>query len=122
MTHIEQLVTDYIAVWNETDPQRRSDIAARVFTPEATYVDPMVVAEGRSVIEASIAAVQDQFPGLTFRLAGQVDAHHDTARFTWHLGAADVPDLVIGFDVVTLSDDGRMATILGFLDKVPAAA
>lgn len=122
MTHIEQLVTDYIAVWNETDPQRRSDIAARVFTAEATYVDPMVVAEGRSVIEASIAAVQDQFPGLTFRLAGHVDAHHDTARFTWHLGTADVPDLVIGFDVVTLSDDGRMATILGFLDKVPAAA
>ena len=29
---------------------------------------------------------------------------------------------MIGFDVVVLSEDGRIASVHGFLDKVPAAA
>ena len=71
---------------------------------------------GREQIDATIAAVQGQFPGLAFTLAGPVDAHHDIARFTWNLG----DELVIGFDVLVLDADGRIATVYGFLDKVPA--
>jgi len=28
--------------------------------------------------------------------------------------------VVVGFDVALAGDDGRLATVLGFLDKVPA--
>ena len=42
-------------------------------------------------------------------------------RFTWGLGPADAEPLVVGFDVVVLDDEGRIDTVLGFLDKVPAA-
>ena len=45
-----------------------------------------------------------------------MDAHHDTARFTWNLG----DELVIGFDVLVLDADGQIAKVYGFLDKVPA--
>jgi hypothetical protein len=75
----------------------------------------MAVAEGRDQIDATIAAVQGQFPGLAFTLAGPVDAHHDTARFTWSLG----DELAIGFDVLVLDADGQIANVYGFLDKVP---
>lgn len=51
-----------------------------------------------------------------------MDANHDQARFTWHLGPAGGEPVVIGFDVVVLSEDGRIASVHGFLDKVPAAA
>ncbi|MFZ0185430.1 MAG: hypothetical protein WAL72_00590 [Streptosporangiaceae bacterium] len=51
-----------------------------------------------------------------------MDANHDQARFTWHLGPAGGEPVVIGFDVVVLSEDGRIASVYGFLDKVPAAA
>ena len=61
-----------------------------------------------------------QFPGLVFTLAGPVDAHHDLARFTWHLGPQGEEALVVGFDVMVLGDDGRIRHVHGFLDKVPA--
>jgi hypothetical protein len=57
---------------------------------------------------------------MTFRLAGPVDAHHDQARFTWELGPDGADALVVGFDVAQRDSDGRLALVLGFLDKVPA--
>ena len=53
---------------------------------------------------------------------GPVDANHHQARFTWHLGPASGEPVVIGFDVVVLDGDGRIRSVHGFLDKVPAAA
>jgi hypothetical protein len=50
-----------------------------------------------------------------------VDANHNQARFTWHLGPAGGEPVVIGFDVVVLAPDGRLAAVHGFLDQVPAA-
>ncbi len=82
----------------------------------------MVVAEGREAIAAAIAAVQDQFPGFVFRLAGPVDAHHDQARFSWELGPAGQQAPIVGFDVAVTDGAGRLQTVLGFLDKVPDAA
>jgi len=55
-----------------------------------------------------------------FTLLGPVDAHHRQARFTWGLGPAGAEPLVIGFDVAAAAEDGRLQTVLGFLDKVPA--
>ncbi len=46
-------------------------------------------------------------------------AHHQQARFTWGLGAGSEP-VVIGFDVLVAGDDGRIASVYGFLDKVPS--
>jgi hypothetical protein len=77
---------------------------------------------GREAIAATIAAVQAQFPGFVFRLAGPVDAHHDQVRFTWHLGPEGAEALIAGFDVAVTDGDGRIRAVLGFLDRVPAAA
>jgi len=62
-------------------------------------------------------------PGHVFRLAdGGVDAHHNIARFSWELvPATGGESLAVGFDVAVLEDDGRIASVLGFLDKAPGA-
>ena len=47
----------------------------------------------------------------------------DTARFSWELvSEADGSAPVAGFDVITLDTDGRIRSVLGFLDRVPAGA
>jgi hypothetical protein len=69
-----------------------------------------------------MGAAQQQFSGLVFTLGGPVDANHNQARFTWHLGPDGAEPVVIGFDVVVLDGDGRIASVHGFLGKVPAAA
>jgi hypothetical protein len=120
MSDFDELIHRYLAIWNEHDPARRRAEIDDLWTEDATYVDPLAVAEGRDAIDATIAAVQGQFPDFTFRLAGGVDAHHNLARFTWELGPKDGEAVVVGFDVAVLTDDRRLRNVHGFLDKVPA--
>ena len=71
-------------------------------------------------IDQFVTAAQAQLAGLQFSLAGPVDSHHDQARFTWHLGPRNAEEpVVIGFDVAVF-ENGRLRSIYGFLDKVPA--
>ncbi|MET8306583.1 nuclear transport factor 2 family protein [Micromonospora sp. NPDC005173] len=120
-TTFDELAERYIAMWNESDPARRRRDINDLWAPEGRYVDPLAVAEGREAIDATIAAVQNQFPGMTFRLAGPVDGHHNQVRFTWELGPEAVEAPIVGFDVATIDEDGRLTQVLGFLDRVPTA-
>src|SRR5262245_6063330 len=114
-----QLIEKYIAAWNATEAAARRQLVDEVFAADAAYTDPLAAVTGRDQIDALLAGVQGQFAGLEFQLAGPVDAHHDIVRFHWHLGPRDAEPIVIGFDVAEISD-GRIATVHGFLDKVPA--
>ena len=121
MNNVCLMIERYIASWNEPNPARRRELIARTWTEDATYVDPLVAAEGHDPIDATVAAAQARFPGFVFRLAGPVDAHHHLARFTWALApGADADAVVVGFDVAVFAGDGRLRTVHGFLDKVPA--
>ncbi|MEU8279947.1 nuclear transport factor 2 family protein [Microbispora bryophytorum] len=121
MTDYTALAERYIAAWNERDDEARAKAVADLWTGDGGYVDPLAAVAGHEGIAAVIAGAQEMFPGFVFTLGGPVDGHHDIARFTWHLGpeAAGEP-VVIGFDVVTLTGDGRIRNVYGFLDKVPA--
>ena len=116
------LADRYLAAWNETDPAARRALVDALFTEDVRYTDPMADVSGREQLAGLIGAVQAQFPGFVFRPAGDADAHHDQVRFTWHLGPEGVEALVTGFDVAVTDGDGRIRTVLGFLDRVPAAA
>ncbi|WP_326835949.1 nuclear transport factor 2 family protein [Amycolatopsis rhabdoformis] len=119
MSDVTGTVEQYLAIWNETDAERRRALVADVFTPGATMTDPLGSATGHDGIDSFIAAAQAQFAGLTFTLPAAPDAHHDLARFHWHLSAPGAEEpLAIGFDVVEL-EDGRIAKVHGFLDKIP---
>jgi hypothetical protein len=118
---MQQIAERYIAAFNETDTERRSRLLSELYTPDSTYTDPHVDLHGPDAINEFIGQTQQQFPGLTFKLRGDVDAHHDQARFQWQAGPADAPDQIIGFDVLVLSD-GRIRNVYGFTDAGPAAA
>jgi hypothetical protein len=116
---MNETITHYLQCWNETDDRARRALVEELFAANASYVDPLVELEGRAAIDAAIAAVQAQFPGMVFSQRDEVDAHHSQARFGWGLGPVGSAPLVEGFDVVVLDQHGRIATVLGFLDKVP---
>ncbi|MBU3062246.1 nuclear transport factor 2 family protein [Nocardia sp. NEAU-G5] len=120
MTEHDNLVTEYLQTWNETDAVVRRAAIDELWAADCTYTDPIGVAEGRDAIDATIAAVQGQFAGLEFSLGGPVDAHHNIVRFTWNLGPAGGEALVVGFDVAVLDEHGQISKVHGFLDKVPA--
>jgi hypothetical protein len=118
MQHIAQR---YIDTFNETDPQRRRALIAELWTPDGRYVDPNHALQGWDEIDEAIAHAQATFPNHVFKLGGNVDGHHETARFAWHFNAPGDPEpMMIGFDVIVV-DDQRIRQVWGFLDKVPAA-
>jgi hypothetical protein len=120
-----QLVERYLDIWNETDADARRAAVRRVWADDGRYVDPLADVAGADQISDLIGAVQEQVPGHVFRLLDEregIDAHHNVLRFRWEL----VPEsggtpLAIGFDVAVTDDEGRIGSVVGFLDKAPGA-
>lgn len=110
----------YLAAWNETDSAARADLLAAHWEPSASYTDPLATVDGVEAISAVIDAVHQQYPGFVFTPVGDVDSHHDVARFQWGLGLPGDEPAAVGFDVVVTSPEGRIRNVTGFLDKLPA--
>ncbi|WP_043665861.1 nuclear transport factor 2 family protein [Streptomyces xylophagus] len=119
----ESAVARYFEAWNAGEPEALAKAVAAAWSVEGTYTDPLATVTGHAEIAGLIAGAHEQFPGFAFRPLGAVDGHHDTARFAWELvSEADGTAPVAGFDVITLDADGRIRSVLGFLDRVPAGA
>ncbi|MFJ9904639.1 nuclear transport factor 2 family protein [Streptomyces sp. NPDC101152] len=119
----ESAVARYFEAWNAGGPEELAKAVAAAWTADGSYTDPLADVSGHDQIAAVITAAHEQFPGFAFRPVGAVDGHHDTVRFSWELvDQSDGSAPVAGSDVVTLDADGRIRTVLGFLDRVPDAA
>ncbi len=103
---MQEIIKRYLEAWNETDAAARLALVASLWAADGSYTDPLADVRGPDAIAGLIGAAQQQFPGLVFTLGGPVDANHNQARFTWHLGPAGGEPVVIGFDVVVLSETG----------------
>ena len=120
MTDAKLIADRYIALWNETDAAVRKGLFERDWTAAATYADPMMAGNGTEEIDALIAGAQQQFPNFRFNLIGTPQAHGDNVRFSWSLGPGEFVDAPIeGTDFARL-ENGRIAAVTGFLDRVPA--
>jgi ketosteroid isomerase-like protein len=120
MNDFTDLVRRYLELWNETDPALRRAAVETVWAEDARYVDPLANVTGHDAISDLIGDVQQQVPGHVFRLLDGIDAHHDVARFSWELVPADGGESIVeGFDVAVTADDGRICSVVGFLDKAP---
>lgn len=119
MSDTTAVVNQYIAMWNEADPDQRRALVARVVTEDAIYVDPLMTGDGIDGISAMIGGAQAQYPGHRFTLVAGPDAHHDRVRFSWSIAPAGGEPIAVGTDFAQIADDGRMRSITGFLE--PAA-
>ena len=115
---MSDLVDRYLTAWNASDPTARRAALEQAFTADVRYVDPLVDVRGAEQLDATIAAVQGQFPGFVFSLLGEAEGHHDVVRFRWGLGPAGQEPVVEGSDVATVAAD-RISAVTGFLDKLP---
>jgi hypothetical protein len=116
MTELTTVVDGYIAMWNESDPERRRVLIDQTWTEDGSYVDPHAEVAGADGLDALVAAVQEQFPGYRFVLASGPETHHDRMRFTWQLVGEDGAAVATGMDVAVVADDGRLRAVTGFLE------
>jgi hypothetical protein len=121
MSNLTELIDGYIAMWNESDGERRRDLITRTWAKASSYVDPLMQAEGHDGIDAMVQGIQERFPGHRFRRTSEVDGHHDVVRFAWELGPEDGPALAGGIDFGVVVGN-RLQAITGFLDFAPKPA
>ena len=119
MSEFQTIAENYIRLWNETEPARRERLLAEGWIPEATYIDPLASVSGHEQINALVGNVQKRFPGFKFTLIRKADGYSNHLRFGWSLGPTGTEAPIEGSDVVTVRN-GRIASVIGFLDKVPA--
>ncbi len=84
----------------------------------SSYRDPVMVSDGQAGLDAMLAGVQAKFPGFVLRRISKVDSHNNAVRFAWSLGPVSGPSVVEGVDFATLSADGKLANIVGFIDEM----
>jgi hypothetical protein len=120
--NVNDLVSTYLNVWNETNAEARRKLIATSWAADATYVDPLFDVTGVGEFDALIGGFQQQYPGLRFVQTGEVEHHHDLVRFTWNLVTPTGDVIAKGTDVGRIDAEGRFASISGFFDQAPVLA
>jgi len=110
----------YIDLWNEADDAGRKARLAESWAVGARYVDPIMSGEGHDSLATMIAGARAHFPGHSFSLRGTPDGHGSFVRFSWSLAPERGEPVAGGTDIVTLDDQGLIASVIGFLDSAPA--
>ena len=121
MIDVNTIANRYIDLWNERTSSRRHELLAANWAHDARYVDPLMSGDGHDGVDALIAGVQQRFPDFRFRLLGQPNGYGEHVRFCWGLGPDGADSPIKGTDFAVV-EDGRIRSVTGFLDQVPASA
>lgn len=120
MTDIDTLVGRYVAMWNERDPEQRHREVRSLFGADAIDFTATRELHGHDDIELRVNAAHDKYVAdqhYIFRLL-RADSHHNAVRLNWEMvPAAGGEPVSIGFDFLTLDEDGRISLDYQFLDR-----
>ena len=114
------LVSTYFKIWNEKDNSSRLAKIQELWEEDGSYTDPLHAVRGHSQISELMGGFHQKYPGFTFVGTGEVDAHHNFARFTWDLVTLSGDIVAKGTDIALFSDDDRIIGLGGFFDQAPA--
>jgi hypothetical protein len=109
-----EIVTKYMAAWNEADVGRRNALLEQCWADGGVYVDPGVELAGRDALAQHIGKMQAARPGARLEFMSGVDVHHRFLRFLWRLVRADGTFGDTSIDFGEIGPDGRLIKMVGF--------
>ncbi|MFF7097393.1 nuclear transport factor 2 family protein [Streptomyces rubradiris] len=112
----------YVAVWTESDPAARRKAVEALWAPDGVYANAVAVVRGHEAIATQVGYAHDAYAagGYTFRSCNNARGQHNTLCFNWVMVSASTGALeAVGFDFVTLDDDGRIASDHQYFDVPP---
>jgi hypothetical protein len=109
-------VADWLAAWNEPDPDRRADLLSRCLAAGGRFRDPTAAVDGAGPLADHIGMVQRMAGGARLVGRGAPEPCHGVVRFGWAaVGPGDVV-LATGTNVAGTDLDGRFRWLHGFWD------
>jgi SnoaL-like domain len=117
---IADVVTQYMAAWNEPDTATRDALLEQCWSNSGAYVDPKVSLAGREALSRHIATVRAGRPGARLEFMSGIDVHHNVVRFLWRLVRADGSCGDTSIDFGEVGPDGRLVKLVGFFGAPPS--
>lgn len=121
----QSLADRYVAVWNETDPDRRRQQIAQLWVPEGRHYVGERKAHGYEALEVRITGSHDKNVrdgGYRFRAANDARALSDIVTFHWEMLPSGRDEVVArGLEILLLDDSGRILVDYQFVDPRQAA-
>lgn len=111
MFHAQQLADKYVAIWNESDAERRRQQTAAFWVPEGQHYVDVRKALGYAELDHRIAGSHNKNVrdgGYRFRATRDARTLHDIAVFHWEmLPAAEERAAARGFEVFRVDAEAR---------------
>jgi hypothetical protein len=134
---MNDLITRYVAVWNEPDAELRRKAIAELWTEdgvqilqppqeirepaEALGLTPVLEARGHTALETRVARAYDAFvaPGeYTFRARPNADRLHNVIKFNWEMvPTSGGTPAAVGLEIFILAPDDRIQTDYQFIES-----
>jgi SnoaL-like protein len=106
----ELMLANLFVVFNERDPERRSESIARNYTEDVLWTDPDGTTQGHRAMNEQAQRLLDRLPSLVFSAAGPVHVSRDLGLLAFNMGVPEQPPAVSGIDVA-LVRDGQIAVL-----------
>lgn len=107
-------------MWNGTDPARRRELIEPTWSPDATYVDPVVSADRPDALDAMVAGVHQRSPRALLPAPGRRPQRPGQVGMGAHRAGRGQP-VAVGVDFAVLAADGRLRAVTGFFAPAPDA-
>jgi hypothetical protein len=122
VTNLDDFITQYVATWNEPDPDVRRKWISGTWSERASLFNRVKEYHGHAGIEAAVKRSYDLFGsrGFLFRPRAEPVSHHDAIRFAWEmLTEANGKVDSLGTQFLILDGDGRIRLDYQFIEKPP---
>ncbi len=112
MINVPDVIANYMAVWNENDPQERRRRVRAVWAPNGATLNRSLDARGYDAIEARVVGSWEKWlsEGKYVFKPKTIAQHHDIVKFDWVMTKiADGDVEASGVSFLILNPDGRIA-------------
>src|SRR5207245_1738419 len=85
---LNELMNRYMALWNEPDAELRRKSISELWVEDGAQFTSQNAYHGYKDLEGRVEAAHEQFVkkgGFVFRLASDIDAHHNAVKFSWEM-------------------------------------
>ena len=117
-TPTTETIERYLQFWNSGPGDEQRELGRQVFNDRITYRAPIGARTGIDALVELSAEFATHLGGLTMSPRAQPDIHHDCARLQWELHRNGEP-FSEGTDILTCDLDGRIVSVVTFLDRAP---
>ena len=119
MENPSSLADRYVAVWNETDAERRRNQIAELWTAQGRHFVADREVKGYQALEKRVRESHEKNvrdAGNRFRAASDARRLHDTVTFHWEMLPADGDNVLArGLEFLIVDDDGKILADYQFI-------